>query len=149
MIDYLAQHLWLVWTLIAVLALILEVTSGTFYILCFAIGAFVSVIVSLFYVPLWLQVLLFVIVSVACVFTVRPLVIRYLHPDENSRASNADALIGRVGVVIEPIEASKPGYVKIDGDEWRAVAASKEPIARGMKVRVVNRESIVVTVETL
>ena len=32
MIDYLTSNLWLIWTLICVLALILEVSSGTFYL---------------------------------------------------------------------------------------------------------------------
>ena len=38
------------------------------------------------------------------------------------RLSNVDALIGRVGVVIEDIKGESNGYVKIDGDEWRAVS---------------------------
>ena len=40
MIDYLSENLWLLWTLVCVLALILEVSSGTFYLLCFAVGAY-------------------------------------------------------------------------------------------------------------
>lgn len=149
MIDYLSQNLWLVWTLIAVLALILEVSSGTVYLLCFALGAVAGIIVSLFPTPIWLQVIVFVAASVVCVFTVRPFVLRYLHPDRNSRVSNADALLGRTGTVIEPIGSEQPGYVKIDGDEWKAVSRDGETIPRGEKVRIVARDSIIVTVVTL
>ena len=146
MIDYLTENLWLLWTLTCVLALILEVSSGTFYLLCFAIGAAASIVVSFFGTAFWLQVLVFVLCSCLCVFGVRPFVVRCLHGSRRTRASNADALLGREGTVIEPITAQKPGYVKIDGDEWRAVSQDGHPVERGRMVRVVGRDSIVVTV---
>ncbi len=146
MIDYLTSNLWLVWTLISVLALILEVSSGTFYLMCFAIGAACSVIVSLFGTPFWFQVVIFAVASAVCVFGVRPFAIRYLHPNHGVRTSNADALIGREGLVIEPINAEKPGYVKVDGDEWRAVTKDGAAIPKGATVRIVDRDSIIVTV---
>ena len=146
MIDYLSENLWLLWTLVCVLALILEVSSGTFYLLCFAVGAAGAIVSSFFGIPLW-EVLVFVIFSCLCVFCVRPVVVKYLHTDRRNRRSNADALLGREGVVIEPITAEKPGYVKIDGDEWRAVSKDGSNIDKGTIVKVVARESIVVTVE--
>lgn len=146
MIDYLISNLWLVWTLICVLALILEVSSGTFYLMCFAIGAACSILVSLFATPFWLQVLVFAIASLVCVFAVRPFAIKYLHPSHADRQSNADALIGREGTVIEAITPERPGYVKVDGDEWRAIDMNGGSIAKGTLVRIVARESIIVTV---
>lgn len=149
MIDYLSENLWLLWTLICVLALILEVSSGTFYLLCFAVGAAVAIVSSFFAIPLWAQVLVFVIFSCLCVFCVRPFVVKYLHTDRRNRKSNADALLGREGVVIESITVEKPGYVRIDGDEWRAVSKDGNNINKGAIVKVVARESIVLTVESV
>lgn len=149
MIDYLISNLWLVWTLICLLALILELSSGTFYLMCFAIGAACSIVVSLFATPFWVQVLVFAVASALCVFCVRPFAVRYLHPSHADRTSNADALIGRDGIVIEPITAEKPGYVKVDGDEWRAVTADGIGVAKGTLVRIVGMDSIIVTVEPI
>ena len=149
MIEYLTSNLWLVWTLICVLALILEVSSGTFYLMCFAIGAACSIVISLVETPFWLQVLVFAIASAVCVFCVRPFAIKYLHPHHADRVSNADALIGREGLVIEPITPEKPGYVKVDGDEWRAVTKDGESIAVGTTVKIIARDSIIVTVRSL
>lgn len=146
MIDYLITNLWLVWTLICVLALILEMSSGTFYLMCFAIGAACSIVISLFATPFWLQVLVFAIASTVCVFAVRPFAIKYLHPDYADRSSNADALIGRVGIVIEPIAPERPGYVKVDGDEWRAVTHDGSSIGKDAAVRIIAMDSIIVTV---
>lgn len=54
MIEYLLQHLWAIWTLVAMVCLIMEMSSGDFYITCFGIGAIVALIVSLFAAPFWL-----------------------------------------------------------------------------------------------
>ena len=147
MIDYLTTNFWLLWTLVCVVALILEVSSGTFYLMCFAIGAVGAVVVSLMGTPLWLQVLVFSVISAVSVFCVRPLLVKCLHPVQKERLSNASALVGRQGVVIEPISAERPGYVRIDGDEWRAVTADGTMIERGVNVRITAINSIVVTVE--
>ena len=147
MIDYLTTNFWLLWTLVCVVALILEVSSGTFYLMCFAIGAVGAVMVSLMGTPLWLQVLVFSAISAVSVFCVRPLLVKCLHPVQKERLSNASALVGRQGVVIEPISAERPGYVRVDGDEWRAVTADGTMIERGVNVRITAINSIVVTVE--
>ena len=147
MIDYLTTNFWLLWTLVCVVALILEVSSGTFYLMCFAIGAVGAVMVSLMGTPLWLQVLVFSAISAVSVFCVRPLLVKCLHPVQKERLSNASALVGRQGVVIEPISAERSGYVRVDGDEWRAVTADGTMIERGVNVRITAMNSIVVTVE--
>ncbi len=146
MLEYLSSNLWLVWTLVCVFALILEVTSGTFYLMCFALGAACSIIASLLFTPLWIQVLVFVIGSALCVFGVRPFAVKYLHPHHDDRPSNADALIGRTGIVIEPISPSHSGYVKVDGDEWKAISDTGGTIVNGSRVRIVSRDSIIVKV---
>ncbi|WP_276911914.1 NfeD family protein [Hallella colorans] len=149
MIDYLNSHFWLVWTLITVLALILEVSTGTFYLMCFAIGAACAIIASLLCIPFWMQVVVFIVFSTLSIFAVRPFVLRYLHSHEDGRLSNADALIGKEGLLIEPITEQSAGYVRVDGDEWKAVSADGSDIEKGAMVRVVGRESIIVTVERI
>ena len=39
--DYISQNLWLFWTVIMFICLILELSSGDFYVTCFAIGALI------------------------------------------------------------------------------------------------------------
>lgn len=146
MLEYLSSNLWLVWTLACVFALILEVTSGTFYLMCFALGAACSIIASLLFTPLWIQVLVFAIGSALCVFGVRPFAMKYLHPHHDDRPSNADALIGRTGIVIEPIGPDHSGYVKVDSDEWKAIADTALTLDKGTHVKIVSRDSIIVKV---
>ncbi|MBR4566012.1 MAG: NfeD family protein [Prevotella sp.] len=148
MIEYLLANMWQVWAVLAVLGLILELTSGDFFIMCLAIGAAGAAITAPFANLYW-QIGVFAIVSLFSLFQVRPFVLRYLHNNEEKRVSNADALLGRKGRVSETIPAGGFGYVAIDGDQWRAVAANDEEIAEGTRVKIVSRESTIVTVEQL
>ncbi|MBR1469727.1 MAG: NfeD family protein [Prevotella sp.] len=149
MIDYLAQHLWQMWAVIAVLCLILELTAGDFFILCFSIGAAFAAMSAAFGAGFYVQLAVFAVFTLVSLFLVRPFALRYLHRNDQNRVSNADALLGRKGRVVEPIEADGFGRVQIDGDVWKAVSKSDEAIPVGETVCVVDRESTIITVETI
>ena len=93
-----------------------------------------------------MQLLVFAIVTLISIFTVRPVALRYLHKGEENRVSNADALIGQTGVVSEAIMANGFGRVVIGGDNWKAVSANGVDIAEGARVKVVGRESTIISV---
>ena len=149
MIDYLSQHLWQMWAVIAVLCLILELTAGDFFIICFSIGAVFAAICAALSVGFYWQLGVFAAFTLVSLFLVRPFALRYLHRNDKERVSNADALIGRKGKVTEAIEKGGFGRVAIDGDVWKAVAVTDEKIPAGTFVRVVGRESIIITVEVI
>lgn len=147
MLEYLTSNQWLFWLIISLLCLIMEMASGTFYILCFAVGALFGMLGSWLGLPFWGQVVGFAFFSILSIFAVRPAVLNYLHRGDDDRKSNADALAGKVGVVIEEVQPQRSGYVKVDGDEWRAVSADGGLIKRGEKVRILKMDSIIATVE--
>lgn len=97
MIDYLAQNLWQVWAVIAVLCLILEMTSGDCFIICFSFGAIVAAIAAAVGLNGYIQLAAFAVFTLVFLFWFRPLAKRYLHKGEDNRVSNADALLGRKG----------------------------------------------------
>ena len=147
MIDYLIANMWQVWAVVSIVCLILELSSGDFFIICFSIGAVFSIVAAVFGLGIYWQLFIFAIFSLLSVLFVRPVALRYLHKNDPNKPSNADALIGRTGKVTEPITVGSNGYVQIDGDLWRAVSNSDIPV--GTTVRVIGRESTIITVETL
>lgn len=148
MIEYVSQNLWLFWTMIAVVCLIMELSSGDFYVTCFAFGAVAGVAVAVCAFPFWLQVVLWAICSVLCIWLIRPHLVRWLKRGADHRKSNADALLGQVGEVSECIVEGGFGRVKLDGDDWKAEApGAGDNIDVGQRVRVVGRESIILKVE--
>lgn len=147
--TFFVTHMWLLWTIIAIVCLSLELTSGDFYVTCFAIGALVSAVAAAFDATLWVQVLLFAVVSAASIFFIRPKLNALLHRGGHERPSNTDALIGRIGTVSQTIPTGGYGRVKLDGDDWKAMSTDSDPLEVGMRVRIVGRESVIVTVESV
>lgn len=147
MIDYFAANLWQLWVFVTVVCLILELTSGDLFILCFSIGALVTAVLSAFGLGFYGQLAVFVVASVLSLLFVRPSLVKRLHGRKKERLSNADALIGRIGRVSEAIEQGGYGRVAIDGDDWKAVSSDGTYVPMGQNVRVVGRESIIITVE--
>ena len=146
MLQYLSENFWLVWTLISILCLILELTNGDFFIICFSIGGLFAAVAAAIGVNGFWQIGIFALFSLLSIFFVRPTALRYLHRNKE-RVSNADAIIGREGVVSEAIEAGGYGRVAIDGDDWKALSSDGGAIEKGEKVVVKSRDSIIITVE--
>ena len=149
MIEYFLANMWQIWAVIAVVCLILELSSGDFFIICFSIGAVFAIIGAIVGLNVYWQIFIFAVFSLLSVLFVRPVALRWLHKNDPNRASNADALIGRTGKVTEAVPVGGNGYIQIDGDLWKAVSSSSTDIPVGTTVRVVGRESTIVSVETL
>ena len=149
MLSYFAQNLWQVWLLVSIICLILELTNGDFFIFCFAIGGIGGLAISLFTDSLSWQIIIFAIVSVLSLFFIRPVMLRYFHKKGHERKSNAEALIGRIGKVTDAIPENGYGYVQIDGDSWKAHTPDGQSVEVGMKVKVLNMDSIIITVKRI
>lgn len=149
MIDFLTQHHWLIWILVSVLCLIAELGSGDLFILCFAIGALAASLAAALGLGIIPQLICLALCSLLSIYFIRPVALRYLHRNDENRVSNADAILGRVGVVSQTIEKGGYGRVALDGDDWKAVSSDGEAIEKDAKVRVVARESIIITVEKI
>ena len=137
------------WAVVAVVCLILELMAGDFFIICFSIGAVFAAIAAFCGLGFYWQLLIFAVFTLVSLFWVRPFAQRYLHKGEDNRVSNADALMGRQGRVVETVKADGFGRVQIDGDIWKAVTNEAADIPEGAAVRVVGRERTIITVESI
>lgn len=149
MLAYILENMWQVWAVVAVICLILELMAGDFFIICFSIGAVGGLLTALLSDSLYLQLFAFAVFTVLALVYVRPFAKRYLHKGEDSRVSNADALMGRQGRVVETVKAGGFGRVQIDGDIWKAVTNGEADIPEGSTVVVTDRASTIITVKTL
>ena len=147
MIEYIAQHWWQLWAVVAVACLILEMMAGDFFIICFSIGSLFAALVAAMGGGIYLQLTAFAIFTLVCLFWLRPFAKRYLHKGEDARISNADALLGRKGRVVDTVKAGGYGRVQIDGDVWKAVTTGEKDIPEGTTVTVTDRASTIITVE--
>ena len=147
MIEYFTSNVWLIWLLVSLLCMVAELTSGDLYILCFAIGSLGAALAAALGLNWVGQILVLVICSLLCIFFFRPVALRWLHRNDSDRQSNADAIIGRIGTVSETIDANGYGRVALDGDDWKAISSDGQTIEKGERVKILQRESIIITVE--
>lgn len=148
MIDYILQNLWLLWTIIMFICLILELSSGDFYVTCFAIGALISIPMAVAGSPFWVQVVVWAMCSVLSILLIRPRLVKIIRKGGDDRKSNTDALAGRIGEVTETIVKGGYGRVKLDGDDWKAKAPDAlSDLSVSEKVKVIRHESVILTVE--
>ena len=124
------------WLLVFLVALIIEIATVSLFGIWFAAGALAAFVVSLFTDIWWVQILVFLLVSLVLVIFTRPVAERYLNKDRTK--TNVDANIGRQGVVIETIDNLKPsGEVNLAGQMWMARSKNdKKKIPAGARVVV-------------
>lgn len=107
------------WLIAVAVLLVLEIVTLGLTTIWFAGGAFAAFIAGQCQAPLWLQILLFLVVSIILLVFTRPIVEKHLNA--NRTKTNVDSLAGRHGKVIEEIDNfNQTGKVMLDGMEWMA-----------------------------
>ena len=112
----------------------------------FAAGALAALIAALLGGPLWVQITLFLAVSLLCLAAVRPLAKKHLN--DKVEPTNADRVIGAEAQVTEDIDnIHGKGAVIIRGMTWSARSQDGGPVAAGTMVKVLRIEGVKVFVE--
>jgi len=134
----------IIWLILMVALLAVEASTVTLVSLWFAAGALAAMLVS-FFGPIWLQITVFLAVSVVLLLALRPLVRKYITPKVTK--TNVDSVVGSVGLVTAPVDnILSSGQVKLGGMEWTARSATGDPIPVGTKVKVDRIEGVKVFV---
>ena len=119
------QYMWIIWLSLFVVMLIVEALSTELVSIWFSFGALIALIVSFIdKVPWWVEVIVFIVVSIATLLAMRPVLKRYFKT--NVIKTNVDSYTGKRGYVIEDIEYLKPGAVKIGDVSWTAIPVDKD-----------------------
>lgn len=141
------MELYYYWLIAAIVLVIVEILTVGFGSICFAFGALGAALTSYLGASMTWQLIVFALISLLTFLFVRPFVIKFLERKNTDVKTNADALVGRKALVTEEINPeTHGGYIKVDGDEWKAVSETGECIPKGTEVEITGRESIVVTV---
>jgi len=142
--------MWQIWVILAVILCIVEVFVPTFLALCFGIGCMLSALTSVFTSNIIIQVSMFCIGTLVCLFMVRPFFVKYLHKKSEHVKTNAEALIGKIGRVTENVDNERnTGRAIVEGDDWRVMSANDEVINENEKVEVVKIDSTTLIVKPI
>lgn len=109
------------WIVAMVVLLIVEAAVPGLVSIWFALGALAAGLAALCRAPLWLQIVLFILVSAATLYFTRPLVKK--HVNAKAQPTNADTVIGKECIVTERIDnILGTGAAKAEGKFWTAVS---------------------------
>ena len=132
------QYLWIV---LAIAFLIVEFGTVTLISIWFFGGSLAALAAYYLGAPLWLQVLVFALVSLLLLLLLRPFLRKYVDP--HKVPTNVDALIGKEALVTEEIDnLLGVGAVKVGGILWSARSATGVHIPIGTVVTVQSVEGV-------
>ena len=109
----------LIWLIAFVILLVIEILTMGLTTIWFAGGALVAFVMSFLKVSVPIQILAFVIVSIALLILTRPIAVKFFN--QKREKTNIDTLIGERAIVIEAIDTLHgKGRVEMNGMEWAA-----------------------------
>lgn len=126
------------WLIVIAILLAIEIATLGLTTVWFAGGALIAFIASLLGIEFWIQLFLFVQVSLLLLFITRPFAVKYLN--KNRVKTNYEGLIGKVVKVTQRVDNNnQSGEALVNGQEWIVRAETDDIIYEpGTKVKIVN-----------
>ena len=148
---------WQIWVIASLIFFIIEIFTVGFVVVCFAVGGLFGAVAAACGLGIVWQIAIFAVATAVTFFFIRPIIMKLFYNRDKEIKTNADAIIGRIGVVSEAINpATGTGRVKIDGDDWKAVVANASSsasnsdalavIPEGTHVKIVERDGLTLKV---
>ena len=135
----------IIWLALMIGFAVLEAATVQLICIWFAAGSLTAMAVSLLGGPLWLQILVFFVISIVLFAMLWPLAKKHFKP--KLVATNADALVGRICKVTEGIDPAEGGRVKVNDVTWSARSEDGEAIPAGSQVKILKIQGATLIVE--
>ena len=134
-----------IWLILLVVLVAGEAMTVGLTFIWFAAGALGGLLVSVLGGAVWLQVVVFLILSAVTLVLVRPAAAKLLTPGISP--TNADRVLSQIALVTEEIDnIAENGQVKLFGQVWTARSESGEVIPAQSRVRILRIEGVKVFV---
>jgi membrane protein implicated in regulation of membrane protease activity len=134
MFEWLGQNWWALWLTVFLAFAAVEMLTLDLFFIMLGGGALAALVADFTGADLWLQIVVFCVVSLLMIAFVRPVTLKHLHKGPAEQRTNIDRLIGETALVMEAV-SSTGGRVKIGGDIWSARSESGV-LAEGQRVIV-------------
>ena len=131
------------WLIFFIILVIVELITVNLVTIWFAFGALVTSLVSLYTTDTVILLAVFTLVSLLLLLITKSVVKKL--KVKKVVATNLDQVIGKTGVVTEPIAKDKIGEVKVLGKRWSAY--SDREISKDKKVKILSISGVKLKVE--
>lgn len=137
-----------VWLILLVILVAGEAITVGLTFIWFAVGAMGGLLTAVLGGPVWLQVVVFLLLSALTLVLVRPAAARLLTPGLSP--TNADRVLSQIALVTEEIDnIAETGQVKLFGQVWTARSENGEVIPVQTRVRILRIEGVKVFVKAV
>ena len=132
------MSLWMIWFIIAIVFIVMEIFTPTFFFLSLGIGAIMAGLLSFVSASIPFQILVFVVIAFLVFLWMKKVSGKWF--DTKTDKTNVYALQNKTGIVTKTITSETKGYIKIGGEEWPATTEDEKPIDTGQRVRIISIE---------
>lgn len=116
-----------VWLMLLILFVVIEISTMGLTTIWFAGGALIALLLSVFQTSFYVQLGVFLTVSIVLLVVTRPLALKYFN--QKVEKTNVEGLIGKQAIVVGQIcNLKEEGQVMIGGMEWSARAYEENRI---------------------
>jgi len=131
----------IIWLVLTAIFVIVEAATVGVVSAWFAVGALCAMGAALLEWELWIQIIIFSVVSVVLLLSLRPILRKYYTP--RLTRTNVDAVIGTQGLIIEAVDNLEgTGRIKLGGMEWSARSTNGQKIPVGTLAKVDKIEGV-------
>lgn len=124
------------WLILFVILLVIEIFTMGLTTIWFAGGALVASVLAYIETGLHVQIIVFLLVSIALLVLTRPIAMKYFNQERQK--TNAESLIGQKAVVLETIDTLHgTGRAEVNGMEWSAKTDNPEETLEAGEVVVI------------
>lgn len=131
----------IIWLAALVILLIAEALTLGLTTIWFAGGALIALVAALLGANVWVQLGIFLAVSLILLIFTRPVALRYMN--KSTLKTNVDSLAGEQGIVSETIDnLEATGKVKLNDVFWMARSEDGSIINEGTVVEIVRVDGV-------
>jgi inner membrane protein len=139
---------WWHWIVLGLILVALELAaSGGFYVIFFGVAALSIGSLRLLDVagPLWMQILLFSVISIGALLFFRRPMMRWLNLD--AAGGDVDSLVGETAVALQEMQPGAIGKAELRGTVWTARNHAATPLTVGQRCTVVSVDRLTIFLE--
>lgn len=115
------------WLIVIAVCIIIEIATLGLTTIWFSGGALVAFVISFVTDNLFIEVIVFIVISLILLFFTRPIALKYFNSQRTK--TNYESLIGKEAKVLETIDnINESGLITLHGTEWIARSVSDSEV---------------------
>jgi len=125
-----------IWLGVSVLSLIIEFITFDLVSIWFFPAGIIALILNACNVQLSIQIIVFFVISIALILSLRKITLKYLNKNDNTK-TNAEGEIGKKFKLLTDITEDSFGTIKINGVIWNVTTEDNAIIKKDSMVEII------------